>query len=400
MKSSAAVDRPRKFIPALEGIRGYGVLCVFFGHYFDRGYFDFRRTHWLYPLFVFRELAWVMVPAFFALSGFLICSILIDTRDKEGYFRVFYQRRILRIFPIYYITLLVIAALDMLNGFPLSGTFWTHFTYLQNILPGYRRLPMWSPANQTIHMWSLGVEEQFYMAWPLVVWLCRDKRTLLRVTWAIIAGCSVLRFAAPLLHMTPWQVYYSTFTRVDAILLGCILAIIRGDAIYERLERYAGVATIAGFGSLAVIAVATGGASPSGYIRCACLIPLGNFTAAAFVMSVKNSGSLLSRACGKQWICWVGSRSYSMYLFHFAYMAWFETVLEPRIQNFFHLRYYPALMLAIGAAFVLTLVLGDLSYRFVEKPSMNAKNRVKYGAAPAANAPAEIRKPALAESDT
>ena len=106
--SMTEVNRPdsqRKFIPSLEGVRGYAFLLVFFAHCCNAiGFFPLGR--WWYPVRLLEELEWAAVPIFFVLSGYLIGGILIDTREREGYFKVFYRRRILRVFPLYYLTLI------------------------------------------------------------------------------------------------------------------------------------------------------------------------------------------------------------------------------------------------------------------------------------------------------
>jgi peptidoglycan/LPS O-acetylase OafA/YrhL len=369
----------RKFLSSLEGIRGYAFLIVFYRHYLNYQIFTYQESlkpEYL-PFFLLREISWVMVPIFFALSGYLICGILLDTRNREGYFSVFYRRRILRVFPVYYLTVLCVGAASLMEGNHLSVQYWAHFFYIQNLLPGYDGTVHWVPRLQMYHLWSMAVEEQFYLLWPLVIWFCRSKRTLLRVSWGLIALCCAVRFAIPLLHVSPDQAYYLTATRGDCLLLGAVMAILRDEGIYARIEPYAKYVALACFGVLLVVAAKTHNGLPNDYLRVCTLIPLGNLASAAVVMAAIENGSWLCRVCSQRWICWLGSRSYSLYLFHYTYKTWVETVVDPKLAQHMPEKY--AVLLSASLTFIVTVILADLSYRFIERPAMNLKNRFKYG---------------------
>jgi peptidoglycan/LPS O-acetylase OafA/YrhL len=168
MARNEKTDFQRRYIPSIEGIRGYGFLVVFFAHFFGPEQFATSGRIFFYPSLIESAIGTFAVPGFFVVSGYLIGGILYDSRGKEGFFKVFYSRRILRVFPLYYLTLLAITFLDMFRGVPLDYHFWAHFIYLQNLLPGYAT-QHGPPTIQVIHFWSLAVEEQFYFLWPLVV---------------------------------------------------------------------------------------------------------------------------------------------------------------------------------------------------------------------------------------
>lgn len=398
MTQAQVVDRQRRFLPSLEGVRGYGFLLIFVGHYFGIIEWTGRHTWWLYPIWLLSQIGWIMVPAFFVLSGYLICGILIATREREGYFKIFYSRRILRIFPVYYLTLAGVALVDRYSGLTMSGHFWSHFLYIQNLLPGYRGGQPWIPSNQVTHLWSMAIEEQFYLVWPVLVWLCRKQRTLLTITWLLIAVCCVLRIFAPWLHIDKLLIYSWTPTRVDAILLGAVLAITQRGKIMVRLEPYAKYVALAGIGALIATAAITGGAAPTSYLRSAILIPLGNVTAAAIIVAIRQEGSFFCRVCSYKWACWMGSRSYCLYLVHFTYAVWFLTIFLPRLAA--HMNYYRAFLVTIAVAFGLSLFLAEISYRLVEAPAMSLKGRLKYGPADKPKPAPEIGPRVLAESDS
>ena len=376
MLQSESLDRQRKFLPSLEGIRGYAFLLVFFYHYFWNDEFPFQRIPWLYPLFLIKQIAWIAVPMFFVLSGYLICGILIDTRDKEGYFKVFYTRRILRVFPPYYIALVFIGVVGLLGHVSLDYRYYVHFFYIQNLLPAYPDLA-WLGTLRLGHLWSMAVEEQFYLLWPLVVWLCPNKRVLLRVTVLFVGASCAIRFASHWANISAMRVYTWTPTRLDAILLGALLAIVRRDAIYKKLEPLGKYIALAGIVTLMAVAAVTGDSWPiKTHLRAALLIPLVNVLSAGLILGVLEPGSFLCRACSQRWICWLGSRSYGLYLFHFLFLDWLARFGS---QLAMHMPRRLAYLLGIALAFSFTLVLAAVCYTFVEQPAMNLKRFFPYG---------------------
>ena len=389
----------RIYLPSLEGVRGYAFLVVFFAHYIPYDRLAASSNPWLSPLVLVSRIAWMGVPVFFVLSGYLIGGILYDTREREGFFRVFYSRRILRVFPVYYLTLLVVAILDSLHGIALNRMFLQEFLYVQNLFPGIEDV-FKPPLNQTGHLWSLAVEEQFYFLWPLVVWSCRSRRVLLRVTCSLIGICCITRLAARWIHLSPLFCYFTTPTRVDGILLGVLLALIRHDDIYKRLEPFAKYFALAGVAG--TMALAIGSEFPLGlpfsYRRVVFEIPLVNLTAAAIIMAVLEDGSLLKRICSFRWICWIGSLSYGLYIFHFLYRDWFVSSFSNYLEHYVPV--YMATILTVVVAFCFTLLLAVLSYRFVERPAMNLKKRIKYGAIRSRGASPEPAEPIFARTDS
>jgi peptidoglycan/LPS O-acetylase OafA/YrhL len=245
-----------------------------------------------------------------------------------------------------------------------------------------------APSNQVIHLWSLAVEEQFYLTWPLVVWLCRDRRTLLKVTFALIGICSLVRFLAPLIHISVERSYLATPTRVDAILLGVVLALVRKDSIYKRLEPFAKYVAIAGIAVMMATIIVTGSAYPFTPGRIAVLFPIVNLTAAAVVVAVMEENSFLCRVCSLRWITWLGSLSYGLYVFHLTYRTWFLNSVASRLAVYMPFRC--ALVVTALIGFGITLLLAVLSYRFIEQPAINLKKRFKYGAVRKARAPKEM----------
>src|ERR1700690_217140 len=211
-------------VRALDGIRGVAIILVMFHHF-----------EGLIPpcnlgvrcMKLMLSYGWAGVDLFFALSGFLITGILLDTRHANNYFSAFYARRVLRIFPLYYSVLIAILAVAAVlnprpHSVPLPADQKLYFLYLTNWLVLWKG--RWGP-NILGHFWSLAVEEQFYLIWPLGVWLLISPR-LARVA----VGASVIALLARIfwvLHSGPSQaIVLATVTRMDALLCGALGAIL------------------------------------------------------------------------------------------------------------------------------------------------------------------------------
>ncbi len=154
-------------IPALDGIRGIAILVVMMHHFTVYG--GMASTNALDRAFRTLTLpGWVGVDLFFVLSGFLITGILYDAKEKRHYFRTFYMRRVLHIFPLYYVVLVIVfliaprlfTADAALQSF--TGEQWWYWTYLSNVSTA---LSGWHEYLAFGHFWSLAVEEQFYLLW-------------------------------------------------------------------------------------------------------------------------------------------------------------------------------------------------------------------------------------------
>src|SRR6266849_980858 len=155
----------------LDGIRGIAIALVIVHHAFQ----DIHGTNNLTSLIAhLADSCWVGVDLFFVLSGYLITGILLKSRDRVGYFRVFYMRRLLRIFPLYYCFLggLLMIGFFKANLMAKMDFSWNFF-YLSNVRVALHGWP-WRPLG---HLWSLSVEEQFYLVWPTVIFLMPRRRS-------------------------------------------------------------------------------------------------------------------------------------------------------------------------------------------------------------------------------
>jgi peptidoglycan/LPS O-acetylase OafA/YrhL len=184
------------------------------------------------------------VDLFFLLSGFLITGILIEARDSLRYFRNFYMRRVLRIFPLYYGVLalvFVVAPWVPLFAGPALDAMrdkqaWA-WLYGVNVHASIHGALGFGYLN---HFWSLAVEEHFYFVWPLIVWLC-SRRSLVVVS-AVAASASLgARVALARWHPMPVTEYVLTPFRLDALCMGALLAALaKAPDGLGRLSRAAG----------------------------------------------------------------------------------------------------------------------------------------------------------------
>jgi peptidoglycan/LPS O-acetylase OafA/YrhL len=235
----------RKHYPALDGLRALaiiGVICLHFGGYLRHAEVARGGVLALALFKAFRHGAWG-VDLFFMLSGYLITGILWQSRGQKHCFRNFYARRTLRIFPLYYGTLfaLLVALPLVLGHVPamLSAAYhrqlWL-WTYKSNILIARRGLVL---ANFG-HFWTLAVEEQFYLIWPLILLLIPPGRLLATTIIAILA-VNLLRIiafsASPHAAGSPIYEYHYNLTpfRADSLLAGALLAMLQFGG---RLSQY------------------------------------------------------------------------------------------------------------------------------------------------------------------
>jgi peptidoglycan/LPS O-acetylase OafA/YrhL len=204
---------PTRRVPALDGVRGAAIIWVVFHNATDMPYPAPRGA--LHLLAVLSHSGWIGVQVFFALSGFLITAGLLDSRGASNYFSGFFARRALRILPLYYgvlLALLVLVPWVFNPGAPFSTSHqWPLWLFVSN----------WDHdvPYGFAHFWSVAVEEQFYLVWPLVVF-CFAPRKLLFVCLWIALGALLLRVGLVFAGAGEWTLYSITPVRMDALSLG------------------------------------------------------------------------------------------------------------------------------------------------------------------------------------
>ena len=299
---------------SLDGVRGLAILMVL-AH--NLNVLVGRQSRAGRAIDLVDDLGWVGVQLFFVLSGFLITGILLDTRESDNYYRAFLGRRVLRIFPLYYGTLAVAFVVLPLVGShhpPPDGQIWL-WTYTSNWAA-----PAGHDNPEFPHFWSLAVEEQFYLVWPLVVRALSHRRLLALCIGLGIAAFGI-RLGMRLGGVGPQPVYMWTICRMDALAAGAAVATIlrmpRAAAWVEHRSRAIGWAAlglaVAGFLFTRGDPRTTGRSQTVGYSVLA--VAFGVLVFAA-VMAEARRRSLLHRALAWRPLRALGIYSYGMYVFH------------------------------------------------------------------------------------
>jgi peptidoglycan/LPS O-acetylase OafA/YrhL len=309
-------------IPALDGVRGLAILVVMIGH-FNLGF---------YPVYGFErglrtliQTGWWGVDLFFVLSGFLITGILLDAKGSSHYFRNFYVRRVLRIFPLYYgflfaFFILAPALRPPTPGGPFEtwrasqGWYWSYLSNYQLLFP------QWVRPYPLSHFWTLAVEEQFYLFWPAVV-LFTSRKGLLRVCLFCIVGSLLFRIWLNWAGLNPGLGYRLTPARLDTLAIGAALAVIVRDqnmwARVRSMARYMIPAAIAG---LILLSIPTRGLAQASIEMETVGYPLiALFSAALITVAIDPAGrhTRLSRFFQTRTMRVLGKYSYALYVFHF-----------------------------------------------------------------------------------
>jgi peptidoglycan/LPS O-acetylase OafA/YrhL len=204
---------------------------------------------------------WIGVDLFFVISGFLITALLLEARGKEGYFRNFYARRFLRIFPLFYAVLAVRFFVLPLLGEPLpphvaqnAPMYWL---YASNFVHGAADAS--DPFDLIDVSWSLAVEEQFYLVWPFLVMLL-PRNWIPRFLVAILGLGIVLRIVALMWGATLEELYFATPLRLDGLAVGALVAVaVRTPDWHVHLRRWAGPIFLIGSVLLIVLDIKTDG---------------------------------------------------------------------------------------------------------------------------------------------
>jgi len=376
----------RPYYSSLNGLRGLAVAMVFLHHFGG-------------SLHVFTdEYLWTGVDLFFVLSGFLITGILYDSLDDPHYFRNFYVRRALRIFPIFYGFFLVLAVLTPILHLHLERGILAFVFYFGNLTVPFADLLRHNPTVISMmhhgslmevgnvgHLWSLCVEEQFYLIWPTVVWWVRDRRRLMAVC-VLVALCTIVLRILLLTYATEselgqYLIHWSTYTRCDTLLIGAWLALfLRGRELSPvQLRRM----------SMGLFWPATAGLAfgivewrGHGVLHNPFVITVGytliGLAAAGFLLRALDDDSLVARVLRWGPLSGLGAISYGFYFFHAipSYPLHRLADMHPALTNVIPL-----------AWFAVTVGLAWLSFHFYETPFLRLKKvlapqtkRVKEGA--------------------
>jgi peptidoglycan/LPS O-acetylase OafA/YrhL len=387
---------PMPHIKALDGVRGLAFVMVYVQHFTGGDHIHVRAIE------AFRGVGWTGVDLFFCLSGFLITGILYDTQKDAKYYKNFYGRRALRIFPLFYLCLLLIFLLT-----PLLRLQWHlyHLCYplycsnfLNALMPNVDTFSF-QPWIDLGHFWSLAVEEQFYIVWPVAILLCATRRRIVKLCVSLIVASIALRllFVLLYLHALPADAVYAshwyavtlgamkapffyrtflyriTFFRLDALAMGGIVAMmLRGDDVQRWVGRLKWVV-------VAIVIAASAAIYSSYHLETPWTAVIG-YTLLAMLFASMIVGAIRSTAVRRffqaRFLMEIGKYSYAMYLLH--------QLARPVMPLLIH-RLAPkvgsvgfAAVLCSAGWFACLYVVARISFRFFESRFLRMKDRFAY----------------------
>lgn len=362
-------------IPGLDGLRAIAFFLVFFLH---TGYL---------------EVGWVGVSLFFVLSGFLITGILLDMKKafaSKEYFSKFYGRRFLRIFPLYYFYLFLVGVLTTwLITIPYRPR------YMQIALDQIQYAVLYvydfffataafKTTNFLDHFWSLSVEEQFYLFWPLLVLLTPEKYLkklfllfiflgpVFRLVFFFIHSSGEFRFLAE----SPAQAIYPLpFSHMDAFALGAYISRFRIPKAKEQFLLLIILLPLIGYSAQYAVKGEIGPISAFGYPL---LLPDSYQFIWAYTLLDYFFAILIYGVAREKWFVrplevrplrYLGKISYGLYVYHFPIIWFAARIVDLGIK--------PPLLKPLTAVIALigTILIASLSYRFLEGPILNLKDR-------------------------
>lgn len=369
-------------------------------------------TSWVERLVLWpAQFGWVGVTIFFVLSGYLITGVLLDTHNAPNRWSSFYARRALRILPLYLLIVAIVFGVSMATG----GAFGVDTLTTRQAASFWLLLGNWSMAEAGDYLvgplavtWSVAIEEQFYLVWPLVVWSLRSRRAVGVVCGIVLVASVAMRLYGLSAGWNPIALYVLTPTRLDAIAIGSLAAIAVRSGFDPRQWRVALGATLL----IAGLAAALGDLSSSlaasidgNDITTWSLGPgltLEAIAAAALLLllSQRDAAPWLSRCFETRWLRSFGRYSYGIYLTHSPVRAVVRDyvygpgldgatpwVVFPEVGG----SRLPALAVYMAVCIPLCWLAGVLSYRLVERPCLSLKSKFAARSAPAPSGPPQSR---------
>lgn len=384
VQNGAKVGLEQRRVPELDGARGIAILMVLLGHCF---YLTMLGRSWSpVPRLISsatKPLGAAGVDLFFVLSGYLITGILVDSAGGERFLRNFYSRRALRILPLYYLTLILI--LFVYRGsleYVLLGS-----VYLSNVTPLFGVAAIYGP------LWSLSVEEHFYLAWP---WLVKKlSRRGLAVAALTVCAVEPLVRAFAYFHGGKYGIYYYSWFRFDSLATGALLALFVRSRWHslEALLRWA-------LGCFAVATLLSATVPGGGAFVYSLGFTYWDLVFAALLAAVL-SGKLpvMNLLARSRWLTYCGEISYFLYLSQ--WMVLHEWDL--------HIGGYPAALVSVVGPFgavavraagtcAVCFALGEVSRRYFEGPILRLKRYFAYSVSSVAEAARATVTPIEAET--
>lgn len=358
-------------IQALDGVRGVAITMVLLFHAFA-GVLPHN------PFLKVVQTFWVGVDLFFVLSGYLITKLLLEARESPRYFINFYLRRTLRIFPAYYFTLALIFWVFPLISKPLRDSNFERAApylvlHLQNWIMAIHgtRLP-WLGMD---HLWSLAIEEQFYLAWPLLVYLT-PKTTLPRLCIIIFALAVIGKFLLYLLGAPSLTPYTATITRLDPLVAGAWVAAISASPT-PKLTRIA--KSLFPFALVLLITILWHRFGPGVSGKTVAFItPLVAILFAMLIWAIRteNWGGKSHSPLTFAPLVWLGRYSYGIYLLHWPIYVTLNQWVQVGPWGAGSAWNIHAMVIIGVADIILSLIAARLLFELIESPALKLSARL------------------------
>lgn len=372
----------RIYFPALDGLRFIAFILVFIMHYLTRNPITENIPVLLIPLInFFQENGWIGLDLFFSLSGFLITTLLLQERRKFNKISLknFWIRRALRIWPLYFLALFVgffaIPALSQLLlqndytnikyinhlkiHFPFFTLFLGNWSLILNGTPEFRNIP---------HLWSISVEEQFYIFWPILLIYTNTFKKALILSITLIILVFAIRFTI-IPYVTPNPtIYMNTFTRLDTFIIGSLLGLI---TFYKPIyhQKLIKIYSIPFFIFLSFCFI--------NYLSSISVLSSKNqfiqgfsYTIIAIYLTYLISyalipGSFINRIMSLKTLVWLGKISYGLYIWH---------RLATDLAAFLTVKYQSSLLTLI-TSLIITILIASISYYYYELFFLKLKSK-------------------------
>ena len=349
------------YLPALDGLRAISVVAVLLYH---------ADMLWLPGGFL-------GVEVFFVISGYLITMLLVreHTSTATISLRSFWLRRARRLLAAVYMLLATVSAAVLVlyreDASKLAGQVWAALTYVTNWFlivsdQSYFAAVERPPVFQ--HLWSLAIEEQFYLVWPLLLLgllrLFGGRRVAMAGVITAAAVASMVWMAVLFEPaMDPSRAYYGTDTRASGLLLGAALALVwtPGHVRSGHPATRSVAVDLGGFVALGVLLGCFWNIAELDSFLYRGGFPIVSVATCVAIAAAVRPGPLFGRLLGQRLLVWIGKRSYSLYLWHWPIFVYTRAEIDQPLGT------YPTLVLRL----VLAVAAAELSYRYVEVPIRN-----------------------------
>jgi peptidoglycan/LPS O-acetylase OafA/YrhL len=374
-----------KHIPVLDGIRAYAILMVCLVHFFQVDETGLYSNHKYLGVFLYKlsQLGLKGVELFFMLSGFLITGILVDSKKSNKYFRSFYARRFIRIFPLYYFVLAIsflvlphLIYIDDAGKHVINNQFWL-WTYTSNISHFLDFFSGGWDASLNFpsfgHFWSLCVEEHFYIFWPFIIYFVKEKH--LKTTMWFIVSFSSLAVIWTYIYPDYWPILnWTTIQCAGVLSLGGLLAL-----EYKNKKNWDQISMLAKKLVLPfVLLFMLSNFIPRRYDILHVVTYFTSIIAFLLVLIVAlNNNKITNKCFNRKWLYFIGKISYGIYVYHGMLRPYFKSYLYDNFITKIDNGIIATILYTILATGISILIAWG-SWELIEKPILKLKNYFKY----------------------